>query len=86
MSHLVLVLLRKPICFVLECDNIALVLLDLALRAVIFGIYAAVDRLKIQLLGAQKRVHATLFSNHCFEAHLKRVGGVGARGASARET
>ena len=54
------------------------------MSAVVFRTQAVVDRFKIQLFGAQQRVHATLFGTHCFEASLQRVGGVGARGASAR--
>ena len=53
---------------------------------VLFRTHAVVDRLKILLLLAQQRVYTTFFSTHCFEARLKRVGGIGARGASARGT
>ena len=74
--------MREPIGFGLEGDDIAFVLEDLALSAVVFREHAIVDRLKIQLFCAQQRVHEMLFGTHCFEACLQRVGGVGALGAS----
>ena len=85
-----MVLLRETIGFGLESDYITLMLKGLALMfeglalsTVVFRTHAVVDRLQIQLFIAQKRVHATLFDTHCFEASLQRVGEVGARGASA---
>ena len=84
MSHPVLVLLREPVSFGLKGDNIELILYGLALSAVFFRTHAVVDRLKIMLLGAQQRVHAMFLSTHCFEACLKRVGGIGARRPFAR--